>query len=191
LGYTTRMRDRESGFTLIEMMVTLAVIAILAVIVMPSFFRESRKTRAFSEVQPMFNDLRVKLEEYLQETGTYPLTIGEGTLHPAGPLNATQQALNPLPLAWQAIKVRVSGNDQVYCGYTWVTGLANDGTNIGPMAKASNVTNPPLGFGFAAAPATDWYYLLAKCNMDGDSSVFSYYFSSSVDHRIQKLNEGS
>jgi hypothetical protein len=75
----------------------------------------------------------------------------------------------------------------VYCGYTWVTGLANDPANIGAIAKA----NPPLGFGFTTAPATDWYYLLAKCNMDSDASVFSYYFSSSTDQRIQKLNEGS
>jgi prepilin-type N-terminal cleavage/methylation domain-containing protein len=181
------MRGREPGFTLVELVVTLAVISILAVIVMPSFFGESRKTKAFSEVQPMFNDLRVRLEEAMQETGKYPLTIGEGTLHPAGPLTTSQQAINPLPPTWQQIKVRVSGNDQVYCGYTWVTGLANQTANIGPIAQA----NPPLGFGFATAPATDWYYLFAKCNMDGDSSVFSYYFSSSTDHRIQKLNEGS
>lgn len=191
MGYTARMRDRESGFTLIEIMVTLAVIAILAVIVMPSFSRESRKTKAFSEVQPMFNDLRVRLEQYLQENGKYPPTIGEGTLHPAGPLNTTQQVLNPLPQAWLDIKVRISGTDQVYCGYTWVTGLANDSANIGPIAKASSTTTPPVGFGFATAPATDWYYLLAQCNMDGDPAVFSYYFSSSTDQRIQKLNEGS
>jgi type IV pilus assembly protein PilE len=187
------MRERESGFTLIEMMVTLAVISILAVIVMPSFFRESRKTRAFSEVQPLFNDLRVKLEEFLQERGTYPPTIGEGTLHPAALPDGTLHVLNSttvfLPQAWLDIKVRISGNNQVYCGYTWATGLANKDDNVGPIAKASATAIPPVGFGFVA-PATDWYYLLAQCDMDGDGS-FSYYFSSSIDHRIQKLNEGN
>ena len=177
------MRDRASGFTLIEMMVTLAVISILAVIVMPSFFRESRKTRAFSEVQPMFNDLRVRLEEFMQEHGAYPPTIGEATLHPAVTPNGSQHALNPLPTAWSDIKVRVSGPDQVYCGYTWVTGLANAGI-VGTVAS----TAPPAGFGFTL-PAIDWYYLLAQCDMNGDGA-FSYYFSSSSDQRIQKLNEG-
>jgi prepilin-type N-terminal cleavage/methylation domain-containing protein len=181
------MRDRSSGFTLIEVMVTLAVVAILAVIVMPSFFRESRKTKAFSEVQPIFNDLRVRLEQFLQETGAYPGSLGETTLHPAGTPVATQRAFLPLPQKWLDIKVRISGNDQVYCGYTWVTGLGGDGANLGDIAKA----DPPDGFAFKTAPATDWYYLLAQCDMDGDGTKFSYYFSSSVDQRIQKLNEGS
>jgi prepilin-type N-terminal cleavage/methylation domain-containing protein len=187
------MRDRESGFTLIEMMVTVAVIAILAVIVMPSFSSESRKTKAFSEVQPLFNDLRVRLEQYLQERGTYPPSIGEDTLHPLATPNGTLHVLSSttvfLPQKWQDIKVRISGNDQVYCGYTWVTGAANDGTNIGAIAKASSTASPPVGFGFTA-PATDWYYLFAKCDMNGDGA-FSYYFSSSTDQRIQKLNDGS
>jgi prepilin-type N-terminal cleavage/methylation domain-containing protein len=187
------MRDRESGFTLIEMMVTVAVIAILAVIVMPSFSSESRKTKAFSEVQPLFNDLRVRIEQFAQENGKYPPTIGEDTLHPPATPNGTLHVLNSttvlLPQKWQDIKVRISGNNQVYCGYTWVTGLANDSTNIGPIAKASATATPPAGFGFTA-PVTDWYYLFAQCDMNNDGA-FSYYFSSSTDQRIQKLNEGS
>jgi len=182
MRYTSStMRDRESGFTLIEMLVTMAVIGILAVIALPSFFSESRKTKAFSEVQPMFNDLRVRLEQFLQENGRYPPTIGEGTLHPASP-TSTKQALNPLPTAWQDLKVRISGTDEVYCGYTWATGLANDASNIGPQAALF-----PIPF---ATPTTDWYYLLAKCDMDGDGKVFSWYFTSSTNPTILKLNEG-
>jgi len=190
--YTVAMRDREAGFTLVEMMVTVAVIAILAVIVMPSFSRESRKTKAFSEVQPLFNDLRVRLEQFMQERGTYPPTIGEDTLAPAATPNGTLHVLYSdlvqLPLAWRDIKVRPSGNSEVYCGYTWVTGPANGGV-VGPIAGGSATASPPVGFGFTA-PATAWYYLLAQCDMDGNGS-FSYYFSSSTDPRIQKLNEGS
>lgn len=185
MRYTLRMRDRESGFTLIELLVTIAVISILAAIALPSFFSESRKTKAFSEVQPIFNDLRVRLEQYLQENGKYPPKIGEGTLHPAVP-GTTKQPLDPLPDAWRAIKVRISGNDEVYCGYTWATGLANDNANIGPQAS----TAAPNGFEFPT-PTTDWYYLLAKCDMDGDSKVFSWYFTSSTNPTILKLHEGS
>lgn len=186
MRYTPRMRDRESGFTLIELMVTVVVIAILAAIALPSFFGESRKAKASSEVQPMFNDLRIRLEQYLQENGRYPPTIGEDTLHPATASGTTRQPLDPLPAAWQAIKVRISGNDSVACGYTWVTGLANEAANIGAQASAA----APTGFGFAT-PATDWYYLLAKCDMDGDGVVFSWYFASSIDPTILKRNEGS
>ena len=179
------MRGQQSGFTLIELMITLAVIAILAVIALPSFFSESRKTKAFSEVQPIFNDLRIRLEQYLQENGKYPPTIGETTLHPAtAPApDMTRQPIHPLPDAWQKLKVRISGNDTVYCGYTWATGLANDGANIGPQAGV-------FGFGTPSPPSTDWYYLLAKCDMDGDAATFSWYFASSTNPTIQKLNEG-
>jgi len=176
------MRDRRSGFTLLELMVTIAVISILAAIALPSFFSEARKTKAFSEVQPMFNDLRVRLEQFIQENGKYPTTIGEGTLHPAGTPIATKRPINPLPPAWDALKVRITGNDTVYCGYTWVTGLANDNVNVGPQASVT--------FTFAP-PSTDWYYLLAKCDMDGDGVVFSYYFASSSNPTIQRSAEGN
>jgi prepilin-type N-terminal cleavage/methylation domain-containing protein len=186
------MRDRQAGFTLIELMVTVAVISILAAIAVPSFFGETRKATAYSEVQPMFNDLRVRIEQYLQEFGTYPPTIGETTLYPTTP-SATPQALNPLPATWLAVRVRISGRDQVRCSYTWATGVANTNTNIGPIAAGDPSTTPPLGFGFIA-PATDWFYLLAKCDMDGindgSDSSFSWYFTSSVDPSIQRLYEG-
>jgi prepilin-type N-terminal cleavage/methylation domain-containing protein len=183
------MRDREAGFTLIEMMVTVAVIAILAAIALPSFFGEARKNKAFSEVQPMFNDLRVRLEEYLQEHGTYPPTLDETTLHPSLALGTTRNPINPMPPAWTDIKVRISGPDQVYCGYTWVTGLADVGAGTPPVGYGSIGPEATL-FGFTR-PVTDWYYLLAKCNMDGDAAKFSYYFSSSVTPEIKKLDEGS
>lgn len=184
------MRDGESGFTLIEVMVTVVVISILAAIALPSFFGEARKVRASAEVQPMFNDLRVRLEQSMQENGVYPATIGEGTMYPpTQPPPAWDLTTNALPAAWQAIKVRISGTDQLWCTYTWATGLANASSNIGPIAAGSATSTPPAGFGFTA-PATDWYYLLAKCDMDGDPSTFSWYFSSSVDPAIKKLNEG-
>jgi prepilin-type N-terminal cleavage/methylation domain-containing protein len=175
------MRAGESGFTLLELVITMAAVAILAAIALPSFFGETRKAKAISEVQPMFSDLSVRLEQYVQEHGTYPPTIGESTLHPVGTPVATQRPINPLPTAWQDIKVRITGNDKVYCGYTWVSGLAGVGTNIGPDAAAR--------FGFTA-PSTGWYYLLAKCDMDGDPSAFSWYFATSIDPVIRKSDEG-
>jgi len=174
------MRDRQAGFTLIEMMVVIAMIAILAVIALPGYFSESRKSKAFAEVQPMFNDLRIRLEQYMQEHGKYPPTTGEIATNPPGAPGTARRTLDLAQQEWKDLKVRVSGSDQVYCNYTWSTGLANAGTNISAQAAL-------LGF---ATPTTDWYYLLAKCDMDGDPSKFSYYLSSSVNPEIQKLDEG-
>ena len=107
MRYAADMRDREAGFTLLEMMVTVAVISILAAIAIPSFFGETRKAKAAAEVQPMFNDLRIRLEQYLQENGVYPDTLGETTLHPAAAPSTTAIALNPLPATWQASRLSV------------------------------------------------------------------------------------
>lgn len=161
-------------------MIVVALIAILAAIALPSFFGDSRKAKAGGEVGPMFNDLRTRLDQYFQENGTYPATIGESTTWPTTP-GPSQQTLIPLPTAWQNVKVRLTGPTNVYCGYTWVTGNAGDATNIGAKGTA---------FGFTA-PATAWYYLLAHCDMDGSTTKDSYYFSSSVNPTIQKQNEGT
>lgn len=175
------MRGRESGFTLLELLVTVALIAILAAIAMPSFFGETRKTKASAEVQPLFSDLRLRLEQHLQERGAYPPTAGETVWNPA---SAPSTAKAPIDLAmpeWLPLKLRLSGDREVYCRYTFATGLANVGTNIGTEAAAR--------FGFTA-PSANWYYLLAKCDMDGDPSALSWYFTSSTDSSVRRDGEG-
>lgn len=181
LAPMSRRRARAAGFTLIEVMVVVALIGVLAAIALPSFFGTSRRAKAESEVGPYFNDIRTRLDQYVQENGVYPPSLGEGTTCPTAPTQ-NKQSITACPSwsSFQALKIRLSGDDAVYCGYTWVTGGAGDGSNIGPEATA---------FGFTA-PATNWYYLLAHCNLDGNSSVDGYFFSSSVDPTIQKRNVG-
>lgn len=189
MRYTAAVRRREAGFTLIELLVAVAVISILAAIAIPSFFGETRKARANAEVTPMFNDLRIRMEQYLQERGVYPDTLGENGLHPPGDPDATLRALQPLPATWQALNVRISGPDAVRCGYTWVSSRSNNGT-VGP--DVNNAAGPkaqaaPFSF---VPPANDWYYLLAKCRMDPNHAGYSWYFTSSLNSRIVSDNEG-
>ena len=188
MRYTAAVRGREAGFTLVELLVTIAVISILAAIAIPSFFGETRKTRAIAEVAPMFNDLRIRMEQYLQERGVYPDTLTESGLYPTATPNAALHALQPLPATWQALNVQISGSDAVRCGYTWVSSRSNNGTtgpstgNAGPKATVA-----PFNF---VAPNNDWYYLLAKCRMDPNHTGFSWYFTSSLDSKILSDNEG-
>jgi type IV pilus assembly protein PilA len=188
---TGRRRASESGFTLLEVLVVCALLAILVSVAIPTLFGESRKARGLSEVQPIFNDLRTRMETYIQETALYPPTIGEGTLHPTTPTSQAQ-AFFPLPTAWTAAKIRITNapdddNDgtpetEVYCGYTWVTGAPNDVAAVGTEGTA---------FGFVPPVDVSWYYLLARCDLDGDTAKDSYYFTSSVDPTILKRNEGN
>ena len=140
----TRRRHSPRGFTLIELMLVVAVVAILAAIAIPVFTSTSRKAKGESEVNAYFQDFRTRLEQYHQENGVYPATIGEGTFHPATQ-TAQRRTIFPLPATWTALRLRPSSSTDVYCGYTWVTGLAASSTNVGPIATSS--------FGFTA-PAT-------------------------------------
>lgn len=180
----SRARERQRGFTLIELIIVVAIVAALIAIAIPTFSGTSRKAKGAAEVATYFQDFRTRLEQYQQENGVYPATLGEGTFHPATP-GARKQSIFPLLPEWIALRLRPSGATEVYCGYTWATGLASDGANIGPIASAA----PPNGFAFTV-PATSWYYLLAKCNLDGTGGA-SYYFTDSVDTSIRKLHEGS
>lgn len=68
---------RTSGFTLTELMVTIAVIGILAAVALPSYgdyVRRAALTEAFSTV----SDLRVKLEQFYQSNRNFGI-VGEAT----------------------------------------------------------------------------------------------------------------
>lgn len=58
------------GFTLIELMVTVAIIAILAAVAMPSYTDYVTRSK-FSEAHSQLADLRVKLEQRFQDARSY------------------------------------------------------------------------------------------------------------------------
>jgi prepilin-type N-terminal cleavage/methylation domain-containing protein len=170
---------RQRGFTLLEILIAVAIIGVLVGLAVVSFSKQTRKARG-AEAQAMMAALRVAEEQYHLENGEYLATgTTEGSTHPATPTNTSQSFL-PLPAAWTQLRVRIP-EENGYCGYVVLTGVANDATNLGAMAQA---------FGLTAAPATDWYYILAHCDLDGNNARDSYYFTWSGDTAIQKQNEG-
>lgn len=61
---------RRRGFTLIEVMIALAVVAILAAIAFPPY-RDYVTRGKFSEAKTQLADLRVKMEQWFGDNGTY------------------------------------------------------------------------------------------------------------------------
>jgi type IV pilus assembly protein PilE len=75
---TSRGLDmRQKGFTLIELMIVVMVVAILAAIAIPNYLEQSRKGRRADAVQAV-GDLQLRLERWRAENPSY-LACGECT----------------------------------------------------------------------------------------------------------------
>lgn len=167
-------RSREAGFTLLELMVVVVMIGILAAIAIPNFFSQSSKAKANSEVGTMFDELATREDQYAQENGEYLSTAA----CPATPTPNGTDATSCIVTggAWKPLHARLPEND-LRCSY-----VITAGTSTG-------TPSPPAPFTMVA-PAGNWYYIVATCDMDGKSAVNSTYFVSSVDRNIQANNDG-
>jgi prepilin-type N-terminal cleavage/methylation domain-containing protein len=176
---TATKRTSQAGFSMLEIMVAVAVLGILVKVALPSFAGSSRKAKGDSEVNAVMTELRIKQEQFQLENARYLSTsTAENVMFPPT-AQATAQAMPAQPAEWNLLRVALP-ETSLRCQYVAIAGSKNTGT-VGAMASAS--------FGFAA-PLRDWYYILAHCDLDGDSAVDSYYFTSSLETEIKKLNPG-
>ena len=75
---------RQQGFTLIEVMVTVAIVAIIAAVALPSYSQYVLRANV-SEAVSGLSDMRVKMEQYFQDQRTYngnPAPCQAGTVAP-------------------------------------------------------------------------------------------------------------
>lgn len=165
-------RRAQRGFTLIELMIAVVVIAILAVVVIPQFTGSSRKVKADSEVSPMFSEISTRQEQWKSENGVYR-TLAEcpTVTSPTGVASTTCSGT----AEWTSMRINPQ-TTTLRCKYQTFTG-----TTTG--------TNNPSGFTWSSPP-TNWFYILATCDTDGSSGTNSTFFIASSDATIQKLNEG-
>jgi prepilin-type N-terminal cleavage/methylation domain-containing protein len=167
----------QAGFTLLEVMIVVAVIGILAAVVVPSWSRESRKGKGDSEINAMFAEIATKQEQYKIDNGVYLAAPA----CPSAPSTAGAD-FNAICVtsgsAWATLRVNAP-ESRLRCTYVVTAGAA--GATL----------TPPSGFTVAHQPAGAWYYLVGTCDLDGSGGTNSTFFLSSTDTAIQKLNSGS
>lgn len=167
---------RTGGFTLIEVMIVVAIVGILAAILILNFTGQPKRVKSRSEVNAMFGELHRVEGEYILERGAYYATgVDDGDIFPASPAQ-TAQTVGTLPDEWIELKVQVH-SEKLYCGYVVAAGVGAD-----PIPSFAE------DFGMEQ-PSGSWYALYAECNQDGNSSVNGKFFSSSVDMTIQRQDE--
>ena len=84
-------RVRNGGFTIIEVMIVVAIIAILAAVALPSYIDYMRRGK-ITEATAGLANMRVQMEQYFQDNRTYqavganpaPCTNGSAVPTPAG-----------------------------------------------------------------------------------------------------------
>lgn len=155
--------DRDEGFTLVELMIVVVIVAILAGVAMYVYGRSIKKAR-LSEVTEIFGEFSAKEEAFHAEFGRYlGAPGGENDYYPASISSSTKtDATAGRPDYWN--RLRIKAKDALWCQYSATAGSANDGTGMGSAGAQ-------LWSG--ATPTTNWFYLKAQCDMDGNASVNS------------------
>src|SRR5688500_3785046 len=84
------MKTLQKGFTLIELMIVVAIIGILAAIAIPAYQDYTIRAQV-SEGLTLASDIKAGVAEYMAQTGTWPANLQEAGVASAG-ADATSKA---------------------------------------------------------------------------------------------------
>ncbi|MDF0675458.1 MAG: prepilin-type N-terminal cleavage/methylation domain-containing protein [Nitrospira sp.] len=180
---------KQEGFTLIELMIVVAIIGILAAIAIPNFLQYQLKSRQ-SEAKTNLQAVRTSELSFGGERGCFPGIAAYGVVLPAANTKT-------IPFAWQnaalpaprpAGTVWCTGAGAVFTGNFSDIGFAASGNvNFYYAVQAQNAPGPGLPIAactLAAANANGnavggevGFIVTASSNLDGDGNV-SYWGGS-------------
>lgn len=126
-------RCLDAGFTLIELMMAVVIVAILAAVAIPSYNEYIFRSR-IPEATTELASLRVRLEQYFQDNRTYVGACTEGTIAPLPPATANFTYRCPI-LEAAEFEVRATGNaGSQLAGVTFIIDHNNQRRTVVPSA---------------------------------------------------------
>jgi len=143
-GFATRQLHRaQRGFTLIEVMIVVAIIAILAAVAIPSYsdyVRRGKLPEAFSGL----SDYKVKMEQYYQDNRSYgAATCADTNVPPWGPFPVVQKNFTfscAVTAGGQGFTLTADGTASSAIGHTYT--LDNGNVKSTTKFKGVAVTQP-------------------------------------------------
>ena len=176
-------RREQGGFTLIELMIVVAIIVVLAAVIIPSWTKEARKGKYDPEIRAMFSEIAVKEEQYKSEAGGGAYLAL--SVCPTAPSQAGVDLLAQVcyPGAWTTLRVAPS-ETAIRCTYAVTVGVA---PGTAPSVPGGSTFTMPASIGTYAGA---WYYIVGTCDMDGAGGTNATFFTASWDQTIQKMNYG-
>lgn len=133
-------KNRVKGFTLLELMVTVAIIGILAAVALPAYTDYVKRGR-IPQATNNLSAMRVKLEQYFQDNRTYVGACADGTVAPLPQADNFTYTCPTLTATTYVVQATGSGT---MAGFTYTINELN--------AKAT--TAVPTGWG--TVPKTCW-----------------------------------
>ena len=127
-------RNRQRGFTLVEIMVVMVIVSMLAMLSIPAFQKIQRRSRS-TTIASDFRTFAAVFNTYAQEKGSWPVDTDPGEV-PAGlegQLNSTAWArVTPMGgrYNWE--------QDQLHAGVRYKAAIAISGTNDTPLVIDAN-----------------------------------------------------
>ncbi|OIR15958.1 fimbrial protein precursor [mine drainage metagenome] len=94
------MKQIQKGFTLIELMIVVAIIGILAAVAIPAYQDYVVKAK-LSKVQSTMDSVKLALAMYYQENGSFPLATA--TVNVTGGVGGTAGTVDAGPDVWTSI----------------------------------------------------------------------------------------
>jgi len=189
----------SKGFTLIELMIVVAIIGILAAIAIPNFLQYQMKSRQ-SEAKTNLQAIRTSEIAFQAERGCYIGAAGEGVVVPAAGTKTVPfpwgAGIGPAPVAtiWCAGAGAVANGNFKDMGFI-ATGNVNyrysaDAYNAGVVPVTTVLACPlaiatPAG---AGALVQNSFVAAAQSNLDGDANVSTW--SSTNDFGAQDCTNG-
>lgn len=194
-------RERERGFTLVELMTTVLIVGILAVLAYAGYHKFVVSSHQ-AEANNILSGIKNRQEAFKAETGQYMnvsknLAANQGTgfasLYPH--CMASVSAPGAFSVAWGSdpcsssccnsgadwLKLKVESNAPTFYGYTTIAGA----TGIPTATITINGSTP----NWPAANISPWFVATAVADADGNGT-FSTVMISSFDNEVYVDKDG-
>lgn len=142
------LRNVKKGFTLVELLIVIIIIAVLAAIAIPKFSNSSTRSRE-SSLRANLKLVRNAVDLFRADTGAFPASLAalSATASPTAGLNATGGTQSISTSDWRGPYLQAVPNDPVSSSaFSYGTGSTNTG----------NVTSSASGAGSDGTNYSTW-----------------------------------